>query len=644
MSRFDFGYLEPREWIECNGLGGWASASLSGALTRRYHGLLVAALRPPTGRMVMLSKLDEALLGAEGRFELGCNEYPGITYPRGFEQLAAFSRGLFPVFEFACGGMRLRKTVAALHGENTALVCYELLEASAPSALELRPLLAPRDYHSLSHANPFLRQSSEFKGGLLRLKPYDGVPEIFIQVPGSSFSAEGAWYRNFQYARERERGLDFEEDLFCHGAFRVELKKGEPLYVLASLQDPSGRDGSALLKAEAGRREALLAGQDDPFRRRLLLAADQFLVRRGGDLSTIIAGYPWFTDWSRDTMIALRGLCLSTGRLAEAKGILEAFLQSLSQGMLPNRFPDASEIPEYNTVDGTLWLFVAVFDFWKKGGDEAFVFKRCLPALLEILEWHRHGTRYGIQADADGLLKAGEPGMQLTWMDAKVGGWVVTPRQGKAVEVNALWFNALRISLELCLAAKKTELVAGLAREAESCRLAIAKAFWNPAADCCYDVIDGAQADASLRPNQLFCLSLPFPLFEGARAESILKAVEKKLLTPRGLRSLSPDDPRYSPRYEGGVRERDGAYHQGTVWGWLLGPYCEALIRVRGKAGKATAQKLIEGFSPHLDEACIGTASEIFDGEAPHAAKGCPAQAWTVAELLRIQLDFLSKD
>jgi predicted glycogen debranching enzyme len=644
MSKFEFNDLSSKEWLESNGLGGWASSSVSGALTRRYHGLLVAAPHSPSQRIVMLSKLDETLISEGKRFELGTNQYPGLVHPRGFEFLQSYTRELFPVFEYQCNTFGLKKSIAALHGENTTLICYELLKASAPIQLELRPFLAPRNYHELSHLNGSLRWNYQFNKDLLTLNPYDGIPTLFLHVPQSEFQSDPHWYGSLQYEREQERGLDFEEDLFSYGNFRVTLRPGQPLYLIASLQDPSARNGALLLQNETERREQLLKDKNlkTSFSRRLAQAADQFLVRRGESSSTIIAGYPWFTDWGRDTMIALRGLCLSLGRLDLAKEIIGTFLPYLSQGMLPNRFPDGNENPEYNSVDATLWLFVAVYETWKKSGDKDFVLGRCLPALLDVLNWHRKGTRYGIKVDKDGLLKAGDEKSQLTWMDAKVGDWVVTPRHGKAVEINALWINALCISAELCSAAGDPAQAQALQAEAAASKIAFEKAFWNPKTGSCFDVIQDSGADASLRPNQIFCLSLPFPLFENEKALQILSLLEAKLLTPRGLRSLSPDDSRYVPRYQGGVQQRDGSYHQGTVWSWLLGPYAEALIRFRGELGKTQVRELLKNFEPHLEEAGLGTVSEIFDGDAPHGPRGCIAQAWSVAELLRIQIDFLS--
>ncbi len=626
-----------REWLETNGLGGWASSTISGAHSRRYHGMLVAATRPPVGRMVLLSKLDETLAVDGARFMLSANKYPGVIYPEGFRHLVSFSKELFPEFVFEAGGIRLRKTVAAVNGENTTLVLYEVLEAPRQFVMQLQPFMAPRDYHSLAHANDAIHRTGVFTNGTFRVQAYDGVPELFIDVPGSTFEPNPDWYRNFEYDIELERGLDFREDLFTHGVFSVRLKKGDRLGVIISTENPDGRNAFALLNKEAARRTGLLESLAirDELSDSLALAADQFIVKRGEDLKTLIAGYHWFSDWGRDTMIALPGICLVTGRFDDAKRILRAFARSVSEGMLPNRFPDAGEQPEYNTVDATLWFFIAVQKYLDYTDDGEFVRDELLLVLREIIGRHESGTRYNIHVDTDGLLYAGEPGVQLTWMDAKVGDWVVTPRQGKAVEINALWYNALMIfgSLSDHFLYKRT---AGVyLRRAEEVKQVFESTFWNPSTGCLYDHADGDYRDAAIRPNQIFALSLPYPLLEGARAASVLDVVERHLYTPKGLRSLSPFDPAYRPRYGGGPVERDGAYHQGTVWSWLLGPLADAIVSVEGEKGLVRARQILQGVRPHLAEAGIGTISEIFDAEPPNVPRGCIAQAWSVGELLR---------
>lgn len=649
----DFERSSALEWLETNGLGGWASSTVSGAHTRRYHGLLVAATRPPAGRRVLLSKLEETLVlageAADRRVELAANRYPGAVHPRGFERLVEFAREPFPTWVYEVEGYRLRKTIAAVNGENTTVMVYELLAAAeaggaaAAPWLELRPLFAGRDLHALGNADTarsWGAAAAPSATGVVRFSAGGGEADVYVEVGGAEYRAEGSWYYDFEYAEERARGFDCHEDLYMPGVFTVRLEVGRPLGVVVSTEERPGRDAALLLSGELARRQRLvaLAGAKHPLVRRLVLAADQFLVKRSGTEaggSSIIAGYPWFADWGRDAMIALPGLCLATGRHAQAREILRAFTGALSEGMLPNRFPEQGEAPEYNTVDATLWLFVAVDRYLAATGDTEFACAEMLPRLDEILAWHGRGTRYGIGVGGDGLLSAGEPGVQLTWMDARVGDEVVTPRHGMPVEVEALWYNALRIAAALHRRGGGRDRAAMLGKLAGVVRQRFEERFWNEAAGALFDVVAESGNDAACRPNQIYALALPFPLLPRDRAAAVLTTVERRLLTPRGLRSLAAGEPGYCPRYEGGPAERDRAYHQGTVWSFLLGAYVDALVRYRGSAGRRQGRELLAGFAPHLDEACIGSISEIFDAEPPHRPRGAFAQAWSVAELLR---------
>ncbi len=637
----DLNEASRREWLETNGLGGWASSTVSGAHTRRYHGLLVAATRPPVGRMVLLSKLDEVILCNGQRYDLACNYFPGAVHPSGYNYLQSFEKEFFPRSTYNAGGMRIQKTISAINGENTTLVLYEVMESQAPFVLELQPFVASREYHSLAHANDSIQRDGHFQDGIFRVQPYEGVPEFFISIPGTEFIPAPNWYFNFEYPVERQRGLDFREDLFTYGTFRQRLEAGQRVGVIISTRDPVGRDAFELHEQEEQRRRSLLhfLPNRDDFPVMLALAADQFLVQRSKNLRTIIAGYHWFTDWGRDTMIALPGITLVTGRYEDARKILLAFAGSVSQGMLPNRFPDAGEEPEFNTVDATLWFFVAVYDYFRYTRDSDFVHAEMLPVMQEILSWHEKGTRYAIHVDSDGLLSAGASGVQLTWMDAKVGDWVITPRQGKAVEINALWYNALRIFTHLLLSADKQVKAIEYERRADQVKKSFYRVFWNKEKQCLFDYIDGDYKDSAIRPNQVFALSLPFPLLSAKRSKRVLAVLEEKLLTPYGLRSLSPEHPDYRSRYEGDSLSRDSSYHQGTVWPWLLGPFITALINVNGSAGKEQAKWIFETMAVHLTEAGIGTISEIFDAEAPHTARGCISQAWSVSELLRAYME-----
>ncbi len=632
-----------REWLETNGLGGWAGSTISGAHTRRYHGLLVAAMRPPVGRMVMLSKLDEIIAVAGQRLEMTTNVYSDAVHPQGYQYLQHFSKNFFPVFTYEAAGVRLQKTITAVNGENTTLILYEVSGASPTFTLELQPFMAGRDYHSLTHANNQMTEKFEFENDVFVTRLHERLPDLFLLVPGATFEARPDWYFNFEYLVEKARGQDFTEDLFTPGVFKCRLKAGDKLGVIASTRNPKNRDAFALFAQEKERRKKLISMSPvvDETTRTLGLAADQFIVQRGSEYKTIIAGYHWFTDWGRDTMIALPGLTLATGRFDDAKKIIRAFAQSISQGMLPNRFPDADSEPEYNTVDATLWFFVAIFKYLKHTRDKAFIKNELLAVLEEIIDWHQRGTRYGIHVDEDGLLYAGEPGVQLTWMDAKIGDWVVTPRTGKAVEINALWCNALAILAILYKLIGQKASARRLARRTEKTRDRFRKEFWYEEGGYLYDYVNGKIRDTSIRPNQILALSLPYPLLEGQQAKKVLETVTDKLYTPFGLRSLAPDDPHYRPVYSGNGLERDSAYHQGTVWAWLLGPWLTALVRVNGQEGKTTAQNYFKEIMPHLENAGIGSVSEIFDADWPHAPRGCIAQAWSVAEILRAYIEDL---
>ncbi|MEJ7644160.1 MAG: amylo-alpha-1,6-glucosidase [Chryseolinea sp.] len=639
----DFDAARGMEWIESNGLGGYASSTVSGAHSRKYHGLLVAALNPPVEKTVMLSKLEETIVVDQPdasvpsvRYELSSNQYPGVVHPTGYSYLEKFSRDLFPEFYYNCGGIKLKKTIAAVNGENTTLVLYEVLDAFSSIVLELVPLASARDYHHLSYANDTIGGHYLFDKGIFRTVNYPGGTELFISVPGADFKEGQAWYYNFEYVAERERGLEFKEDLYSQGRFSVRLASGDKLGIIVSTSEPEGRSAWKLFALEKKRREKLAKNYyDNRSLKRLVLAADQFVVRRG-KLTTIIAGYHWFADWGRDTMISLTGLCLVTRRFEEAKEIILQFAKYVSEGMLPNRFPDNGEQPEYNTIDASLWFFHAIRNYYLYTRDVALV-KSLLPILDSIIISHYHGTRYNIKVDPhDELLSGGADKVQLTWMDAKVGDWVVTPRRGKVVEINALWYNALR-SMEyfydLVQKPKKAKVYEGKAgRVYESFN----REFWNENGNYLYDYIDGDYRCADLRPNQLYALSLSYPLLAGYRAKCLLQIITQNLLTPRGPRSLNEGNEQYQPHYVGDIWKRDGSYHQGTVWSFLLGPYVDALFYVDEEAARDPAIRLIKEFLNHLDEAGIGTISEIFDGAYPHAPRGCISQAWGVGEVLRV--------
>ena len=635
------------EWLETNGLGGWSGSSLSGCNTRRYHGLLMAAIHPPAERMLLVSKLDETILLDGNRYELGTNDYGDVIFPKGFLYLSSFRKDFFPEWIYEVAGIRIRKTITMVKDENTTLIRYEILKSEKKFTLELRPLVAARGYHQLQHSQTNIFWNVDFHKGLFHNQPFEGAPNIYISVPGSSWQPVLKWYYKFNYLQEKYRGLDFEEDLFNHGFFSVELKDGDALDIIISTEDPSGKNPETLFEIEKDRKMSLITGFPGNILRNLVLAADQFIVNRetppekaGGSpiaLKTVIAGYHWFTDWSRDTMISLPGLCLQTGRYEDAKKILAVFAKSVSMGMLPNRFRDNNEPPEYNNADGTLWYFNAVYSYLQKTNDQDFILYEILPVLKDIIEWHFKGTRYNIHVDQDGLLYAGETGQQLTWMDARIGDWVVTPRMGKPVEIEALWYNALKIFEQLLTLHGEADLAEKIRVKSELTKKSFEEKFWYAEGNYLYDNIDEhGNPDPTLRPNQVFAISLPFNLLDGDKARGVLEILQTKLYTPVGLRSISPDDHRYKGHYGGSLFERDSAYHQGPVWSWLLGPFIEAKIKILGDTFRPEALAMIDHFAYHLNEGCIGSVAEIFDGDAPHHPRGCVAQAWGVAEILRV--------
>ncbi|HWS99721.1 MAG TPA: amylo-alpha-1,6-glucosidase [Pyrinomonadaceae bacterium] len=635
-----------REWLETNGLGGYSSSTVAGLNTRRYHGLLVAATKPPVGRLVMLSKLEETVVAGGRRYDLSANQYPGVIHPQGYQYQTGFRLDPFPVFTYEVEGVVVEKSVFMVHGENTTVVQYEFREkGNAPSelSLELRPLVAFRDYHSMARENAAINSRPEFGERLITIRPYGDLPALNFAHDGGELESASCWYRNFEYHAERERGFDFTEDLFSPFALKFDLSGRSGLSLVASTERADVRRADAYRQAEIERRRKVieLAPQTgDELVPALAAAADQFVVARGSE-KTVIAGYHWFSDWGRDTMIALPGLALATGRPDIARSILSEFARHVDRGMLPNRFPDAGEQPEYNTVDATLWYFEAARAFLASTGDEEFVRASLYGVLVDIIDWHLKGTRYNIRVDADGLVYSGAEGVQLTWMDAKVGDWVVTPRRGLAVEIQALWYNALRVMEDLARRfgdAERQELYASMAgRVAESFN----RLFWNEAAGCLYDVVDDNFRDGSLRPNQIFAVSLPHSMLSEEKAGLVVAAVERELLTPYGLRSLAPGDPQYRGRYVGDSLGRDGAYHQGTVWAWLMGPFITAYVKAhRGSAeARERAREWLAGYQSHLSEACLGQVSEIFDADPPHTPRGCVAQAWSVAELLRAAVE-----
>jgi predicted glycogen debranching enzyme len=632
-----------REWLVTNGIGGYAMGTLCGANSRRYHGYLVAALNPPVERRVFVAQLEEQAAIGAWEYPLSTNEFHGrYIHPQGYLHLESFRlEGAIPTFTYALAEARLEKRIWMAHGHNTTYVAYTLRQGRRPLKLSVLPLCTSRSHHKHARGTGWEARLSILPHGLS--VQFIDSPSYFILSREFSAAIEGEWYWRFHHRVETYRGLDDQEDLYAMGRFSAVLSPGETATLVISVEPESDLDGPVALAAERERQRNLLdasplvTGREPGFVRQLVLAADQFIVTRDEGGKSVIAGYPWFTDWGRDTMIALPGLTLATGRPQVADRILRTYARYVDQGMLPNRFPDEGETPEYNTVDATLWYFQAVYETVLHTGDWQLV-ADLYPTLVEIVAWHVRGTRYGIGVDPhDGLLRAGEPGVQLTWMDAKVEDWVVTPRVGKPVEINALWYNALKIMAAFAARMDDPDAATGYEEMAEQVQVSFNGLFWYAQGHYLYDVIDSPTGhDASLRPNQLLAVSLPHSPLPAERARAVVEAVGQRLLTSYGLRSLSPDHPDYLDVYGGDQWARDGAYHQGTVWAWLMGPYVAACHRLGGDT--AAARRLLEPFAHHLHNAGMGTVSEIFDGGEPHSPRGCPAQAWSVAELLRLWL------
>jgi predicted glycogen debranching enzyme len=645
----DLTAAEQREWLVTNGIGGFASGTVAGSATRRYHGLLVAALKPPAGRTLLVGGLDE-LASIDGKTHpLATHRWASRAIaPEGYLSILRFRLdGKIPVWTYQLGNVLIEKRIWMKYGENTTFVQYTLVDAATVVALDLKALVNYRDYHSATHAGDWRMHIEPVKNGV-SVTAFQGAAPFYLRSAEATCVPQHVWYRDFFFSRESERGLDDREDQLYAAFFHALIETGQTVTLVLSAEKEIGDDGEVAHKQEGKRERKLLtlarelaqapSGEPTPpWLSQIVLAADQFLVKRSlpGQTSgkTVIAGYHWFGDWGRDTMIALPGLALSTGRADIARQILLASSRFVDGGMLPNNFPDSGAAPEYNTMDAALWYFEAVRQYFAATQDSGTL-KKLFPILAKIIGAHVKGTRYNIHVDpADGLLYGGGPGVQLTWMDAKVGDRVVTPRTGKPVEINALWVNALenmsQFAETLGLSADAYEQLATTAKSS------FVK-FWNDERNSCFDVIDspGIGNDSALRPNQIFAVSLSVSLLSFEQQKAVVDACASQLLTPFGLRSLAPREFGYTAVYSGSPRQRDAAYHQGTVWGWLLGPF--ALAHYRVYKNRATALAFLEPLANSIDSYGLGTLAEIFDGDPPHLPQGCIAQAWTVGELLRV--------
>jgi predicted glycogen debranching enzyme len=647
----DLDAAEAREWLVTNGIGGFASGTVAGTATRRYHGMLVAALQPPAARTVLVSGLDESVRYLDTSYSLGTNRWAsGFISPSGYLQIESFHiEGTKPVWRYALADAILEKRVWMQQGENTSYVQYKYVRGSGAIELDGKALISYRDFHSTTHANDAQMKVEPIENGL-RIDAFEGAVPFVIKSARAAFQPHHEWYRDYILPAERERGLDDKEDRLFGGQFHANLEVGQTVTLVLSTNLEASLDGEQARTAQSNHEWSLfqlwqkqystntklLAADEPGWLWQLVLAADQFIVKRGlpgnAEGRSVIAGYHWFGDWGRDTMISLPGLTLFSGRPEIGRDILRSYAAFVDAGMLPNNFPDGSGVPGYNTVDATLWYFEAIRQYFEASHD-LILLNELYPVLAGIIDAHVRGTRYNIKVDpADGLLFAGASEVQLTWMDAKIGDWVVTPRSGKAVEINALWINAL---------ASMAGFAKLLVRPYEGYEKLAAKAsrnfekFWNAERNCCFDVIDGpnSSGDAAIRPNQIFAVALPVSPLTVRQQKAVVDLCAQQLLTSHGLRSLAPSDPAYKGHCTGGVRERDSAYHQGTVWAWLLGAFALAHFRVYRDRG--AAQSFLEPLGRTIYAGGLGTIGEVFDGDAPFHPAGCIAQAWSVAEVFR---------
>lgn len=638
------------EWLETNGIGGYAAGTVAGIPTRRYHALLVASMKPPTHRVATLMAMHETFDAEDGEsYSLSAFEYDGATHPTGYLHLVRFSSKPTPTWRWRLpNGSEIRRELALAHGENTVAMQYTLT-AGPGGVLRLRPRLVCRDYHSLRRRDDGNHPVTDVTPRRLTVSVGADIPELVIRHDADNVDEHAIWYYGVRYSVELERGQDYVEDHLSPAELTTTLGDGrDTVSLVATLGGDADTPASAILDDEARRRSRLGAdveiatGMSDAARAGLAEAAARvgdYVVRRGDRRRTILAGYPWFADWGRDTMIALPGLTLAVGGFDAAREIIDTYALHCADGLIPNRFPDAGEEPEYNTADATLWFVEAVRRYAEANPRDSAAVDGWLPLLRDIIDRHRRGTRHNIHVAEDGLLHAGEGSSQLTWMDAKTGDWAATPRVGKPVEINALWYSALRAVQGFARAAGDDATEAACAADADRARESFRRRFVNPHTGGLYDVVDSPDGDdATIRPNQIIAVSLHHRMLDNDAERAVVDVVRRRLLTPVGLRSLAPNHPAYSPVYRGSPAERDASYHQGPVWGWLWGPYYTALGNAYGRDEqyRETLLAALATLFTRRDVRGVGGLAEIYDGREPHAARGCPWQAWSVAEVLRV--------
>lgn len=627
-----------KEWLVTNGIGGYASSTIINANTRKYHGLLIAAHKPPGWRVVLLSKLDERFSSGPCTYNLAANQHASGFTELGFIHLQQVRIEPFPTFTYSFGDNFLEKTVFMAHGSNTTVILYRVLNGTLPGVLKLTPMINCRGHHFITRQGQ-IDFTQTVAGGAVSIKGRDDLPSLKLIYDAGSYVQDGKWYNSMAYAVEEERGENPHEDLYIPGYFEISFAAGEnkTFSVIATTADTCSGDGAELLKSERERISKVvdMTGSKDHLTRRLACAADAFIVQRSStSKKTIIAGYPWFADWGRDAMIALPGLTLVTRRFQEARDILQTFVRHCRKGIMPNAFFDGGSEPVFNTVDASLWFVNAVYKYLIYTADLAFVRECLYPAVKDIIHWYMAGTEYNIAMDEDGLLNAGSPHIQLTWMDAKVNDWVVTPRHGKAVEINALWYNSLIVFNTISKLLEKESAFTALP---EKIKKSFQQKFWSESSGYLNDVVSADGTDNSVRPNQLLAASLPYSMLTVEQMRRVVGKVWSELYVTYGIRSLSPWDPAYQGIYKGDRVKRDGAYHQGTAWSWLIGPFITAYRRANhyNAASREQAHRFILPFRDQLRDHGVGYISEIFDGDEPAVPRGAIAQAWGVAEILR---------
>ncbi len=630
-----------REWLETNGLGGYASGTVAGANTRRHHGLLVAAMRPPLGRHVLLAKIEDEIVVDGHRAPLSCNAYAGTVHPRGHERIVEFRTDPFPTWVFDVDGTRIEKSVFLVHGEHTIVVQYRLLPGPATEALlELSPLLAFRDFHALTHENASLDPRVRWQEGRVVLAPYPGLPTLSIEPGAERVEATGYWYRNLELQREAEAGSDYREDVFCPCRLVYRLRADQEAAFVATLEPAARPLASELRAREIERRRAAAAIPNvasDATLDALSLAADAFIVRRGESGCSVIAGYPWLAEWGMDASLALAGLTTSRGRAEDGRRVLLGLAAARSPMVIPNFFTDDQSAPNYDSAIASLCFVRAVGEWFAATGDAETVRAGLYRAVVDVLRAYATGGRPGIRRDAEGLLAVGGPGQQLTWMEARIDRAAVVPRRAKAVEVNALWYAAHHDAADLARAAGLSADADGHLAEASRIGESFERAFWNEARQCLFDAVDGDGRDASLRPNQIFAVAQRHSPLSREKQAAVVAAAREHLLTPFGLRTLAASEPGYAGIYSGNAAVRDAAYANGTVWPFLVGPFVEAHLRVSGdtEAARVEAKTFLQPLVDWMSGPGLGQLPELFDGDPPHKPRGCIAQATSVAEVLR---------